>query len=287
MRHSFLPLLLILPWLLAPVVTLGANAKPKAAGADRPTGGDRAGQQPTPDQPPTDSKTDSDADKVDREKGDAEKADTEKPDADQPQPRKTGARPTSMAIISDHAGQKTLTIHFRWSLFPNASIEVRLVPGPNPKGVTVSPIYFSEHLKGKVQEELYNCLDHPGQSGRTYSFTKDNVTYKMIGRLNSLDNQGVHVQVYPEGRETLQRSSPKAPPPGTHVQALPHLEDDDKRDTNPGAAYLQLDTWAVNRDTLSLDLARDEFADSGTLFVWFFRGDQVVWDEQIRWPGYK
>jgi hypothetical protein len=36
-----------------------------------------------------------------------------------------------------------------------------------------------------------------------------------------------------------------------------------------------------------LDLARDEFAKSGTLFVWFFRGDQVVWEEQIRWPGYK
>ena len=56
---------------------------------------------------------------------------------------------------------------------------------------------------------------------------------------------------------------------------------------NPAAAYLQLDTWAVDQETLSLDLARDEFAKPGTLFVWFFRGDQVVWEEQIRWPGYK
>ncbi len=61
----------------------------------------------------------------------------------------------------------------------------------------------------------------------------------------------------------------------------------DSPDPNPAAAYLQLDTWAVDQETLSLDLARDEFAKSGTLFVWFFRGNQVVWEEQIRWPGYK
>ena len=56
---------------------------------------------------------------------------------------------------------------------------------------------------------------------------------------------------------------------------------------NPAAAYLQSDTWAVDPETLSLDLARDKFAKTGTLFVWFFRGDQVVWEEQIGWPGYK
>jgi hypothetical protein len=50
---------------------------------------------------------------------------------------------------------------------------------------------------------------------------------------------------------------------------------------------LQLDTWAVDRETLSLDLAKDEFAKSGRLYIWFFRGDQIVWEEQIRWPGYK
>ena len=192
---------------------------------------------------------------------DAESADADKVDADKPQRRKTGARPTSMAVTAEPDGLKTLTIHFRWSLFPNSSIEVRLVPGTEAKGATVTPIYFSEHLQGKVREALYTCLDHPGEGGRSYSFTKDKTVYKMIGRRNSLGNQGVHVQVHPEDS----RSSVK----------------------NPAAAFLQLDTWAVNKETLSLDLARDEFAPSGTLFVWFFRGDQVVWEEQIRWPGYK
>ena len=167
-----------------------------------------------------------------------------------------------MDIISLPGGLKTLTIHFRWSLYTKPSVEVRLVPGPELKeGIRVAPVYFSEHLKGKVREALYTCLDHPGKGGHVHSFTKDKLVYKMIGRRNSLGNQGVHVQVHPE--------------------------DDNVPNTNPAAAYLQLDTWAVDQDTLSLDLARDEFAQPGTLVVWFFRGDKVVWEERIRWPAYK
>ena len=252
MRHLFLTLLLILPLFLAPVVVLGADPKPKAAGTDQPTGGDKAGQQPAADQAPSDPKADSDADKAD-----ADKADPIRPTPTSPNRERQGSRPTSMDIIPEPGGLKTLTIHFRWSLYPNSSIEVRLVPGPpNPKGVTASPIYFSEQLKGTVHEALYTCLDHPGEGGRTHSFTKDKIVYKMIGRRNSLGNQGVHVQVHPEDSDTLQRSPPKPLPPGARVQAHPHLlEDINDPDPNPAAAYLQLDTWAVDQGTLSLDLA--------------------------------
>ncbi|MEI8374681.1 MAG: hypothetical protein WCJ35_17790 [Planctomycetota bacterium] len=247
MRHSFFPLLLILPIFLAPVVVLGADAKPKAGETSQAAGGDKF-QQPATDQAQAEPNADTD------------NADAEKVDFDKPKRPKTGARPTSIAVTSVPGGLKTVTIHFRWSLFPNASIEVRLVPGEPKEGATVTPIYFSEHLKGTVREALYTCLDHTGEGGHTHSFTKDKIVYKMIGRRNSLGKQGVHVQVHPEESD---------------------------QDANPAAAYLQLDTWAVGQETLSLDLARDEFAKSGVLFVWFFRGDQTVWEEQIRWPGYK
>jgi len=277
MRYFSLTLLLILPLTLAPAVAVAAGAKPKPAAAVRPTGGDKAPQPAAADQAPADPKADSDA----------EKADPDKTDSEKPKRRKISSRPTSMDVISLPGGLKTVNVHFRWSLYPNASIEVRLVPGANPKGITVSPIYFREHLKAPVLDALYTCLDHPGEGGRTHSFTKDKIVYKMIGRRNSLGSQGVHVSVLPEDADTLQRSPPKAPPPGARVGTLPRLGDSDSQQINPAAAFLQLDTWAVNPETLSLDLARDEFAQSGTLFVWFFRGDQVVWEEQIHWPGYK
>jgi hypothetical protein len=173
---------------------------------------------------------------------------------------KTGAKPSSIVIITQPGGLKTLTINFPWSLFPDSSIEMRLLPGSDAKGVEVTPIYFHEHLKGRVRDEFFNCLDHAEHGGQSYNFTKDKLVYTIIGRRNSLGNQGVHVQVANE---------------------VP------KKSDNPAAAYLQLDTWAIDKKTLSLDLARDEFARPGTLFVWFFRGDKSVWEEQVRWPGYK
>lgn len=255
MRHLFLPLLFSLSLFFAPAMVWGADAKPNAAAADQPTGGAEA-RQPAADQAPTEPKADEDAGRAD-----SERPDSGQDGAGKPKRQKLAARPTSMAIIPVRAGLKTLNIHFRWSLFPNSSIEVRLVPGPPQKGATVTPIYFAEHLKGTVREALYTCLDHPGASGHTYSFTKDKLVYKMIGCRNSLGSQGVHVQVQPEDSKTP--------------------------DKYPAAAYLQLDTWAVDKETLSLDLARDEFAQPGTLFVWFFRGDRAIWEEQIRWPGYR
>jgi hypothetical protein len=165
-----------------------------------------------------------------------------------------------MAIVSEPSGRKSLTIHFPWSIYPESSIEVRLVPGSETKDNEVAPVYFHEHLKGKVRDDFYDCLDHADNGGKTHSFTKDKLVYTMIGRRNSLGNQGVYVQVASE--------TPK------------------KSDA-PAAAFFQLDTWAVDKKTLSLDLARDEFTAPGTLVVWFFRGDKTVWQEEVRWDGYK
>ena len=95
---------------------------------------------------------------------------------------------------------------------------------------------------------------------KSYSFTVEKIVYNMIGRQNTIGNQGVHVQVYKQDTDPAK---------------------------DPAAAFLQLDTFAVDKDTLCLDLPRDEFAHAGTLFVWFFRGDDNVWAEQLPWPGYK
>ena len=181
-------------------------------------------------------------------------------DADDAKPRKTTTGPTAINVIPEPGGLKTLNIHFRWSLFTDSRIEVRLVPGAEDKAIAASAIYFHEHLKGKVQEDFFDCLDHLDNGGKTHSFTKDKIVYKMIGSQNKLGNQAVHVYV-----------SGETP----------------KKSDQPAAVYLQLDRWAVDKETLSLELARDEFAQPGTLFVWFFRGSKVVWEEQVRWPGYK
>jgi hypothetical protein len=238
MRKSPFPLLVSLA-LLAPGSAMAVNPSPPPAAGGSSISGDAAPNDATADR--TANPNPAGDEEIDK-------------------PRKITAGPTAIDIIPEPGGLKTLNIHFRWSLFPDSRIEVRLVPGADDKGTTVAPIYFHEQLKGNVRENFFDCLDHPDNGGKTHSFIKDKLVYKMIGRQNSLGVQAVHVCVSSE---------------------IP------KKSDKPAAVYLQLDTWAVDKGTLSLDIARDEFAQPGTLFVWFFRGSKVVWEERVRWPGYK
>jgi hypothetical protein len=124
----------------------------------------------------------------------------------------------------------------------------------------VVPVNFvGEHFKGKVQERVYKCLDGAGDLAVTDSFTKDKMVYKIIGERNSLGHPSVHVLPYNEGGAPADR---------------------------PDSVFLQLDTWAVNDRLLSLDMPREVFGKRGTLFVWFFRGDRLLWEEKVDWPGY-
>jgi hypothetical protein len=250
MRYFVLLSLAVLLLLLPPRMAVAAEPKPKSVSAGS------SDHEALPSRPETDQDA---AQKTDDAGSDA--AENGSADADSPKRPKAGAFPTSLSVVSVPGGMKAISVHFRWSLFSNSSVEVRLVPGPLRKGAAVAPVYFAEQLKDKVRHELYECLDHPGAAGRNYSFTKDSTTFEMIGRRNSLGNQGVHIEVHPD-----EHGSPKA---------------------NPAVVYLQLDTWAVGRESLTLDLPREQFSKPGTLFVWFFRGNDVVWEEQIRWPGYK
>jgi len=248
MRYFVLLLLAALPLILPPRMVCGAQPKPKSD----PTDGIVLPARPATDQNAGPPKT---------EDASSDTPEAEAASTDVPKRPKAGAVPTLIDVVSVPGGKKTLSVHFRWSLFTNSSIEVRLVPGQLRKGATVSPVYFAEELKGKVRSELYNCLDHSERGGRTYSFKRDSITFEMVGRRNSLGKQGVCVEVHPE-----EHGSEKA---------------------DPAVVFPQLDTWAVDRESLSLDLPREQFSKSGTLFVWFFRGTEVVWEEQVRWPGYR
>ena len=253
MKHFYPRFLLSCVVFLVPLTVLGADPKPEAADSKPSASGDSGNSQAaSQDQP---------------------EAKTDAADATKEKRRKNGTGPSSIDIVRMPGGLKALNIHFRWSLYPNSSVELRLVPGEEQKGETASPVYFSEHLKGKVRDSMYTCLDHTGEGGYVYSFSKDKVAYKMMGRRNSLDKQSVHVQILPEEEKGVETKPDKAAAKAENV--------------TPAAAYLQLSSWSVDAETLSLDLARDEFAKPGTLFVWFFRGDKLVWDEQLRWEGYK
>jgi hypothetical protein len=175
--------------------------------------------------------------------------------------------PTEIAVIRGRGGRKTLAIEYPWKAHQNASVEVRLVPAERAEGTFVTPLdfygQFLSHGAEKtsynvdLQAKIYRCLDH-AEEGLTETFAKDRMGFKIVGRRNSLGHPSVYVLAYNEGKTPEDRAD---------------------------VVFPQLDTWAVADNRLSLDLPPEVFARPGKLFVWFLRGDRLLWEEQVDWPG--
>ncbi len=180
----------------------------------------------------------------------------------------TKTHPTQVTIFRERGGRKALAIEYRWKVHRDASVEVRLVPAERGEGTFVTPLdFFGEYLKpsGKsksydfdLQKKIYRCLDRGGDAGLTETFNKDKMDFKIVGQRNTLGRSAVYVLAANEGK-----------PPEDRADAI----------------FLQLDSWAVDDTHLNLDLSPDIFEKPGKLFVWFLRGDRLLWEKQVDWPG--
>lgn len=207
----------------------------------------------------------------------------EAPSADKDARTKRGTPPGTAkhaSIAQQRAGKQTLMIHYLWKAHARASIEVRLAPGERAEKVLVSPLHFySDYFKGAAEEKFYRCLDGADR-GATDSYRKDKTDFKIVAERNPLGHPAA--VVFP--------INPKAPRDREH-------EDDWSR---PIIIFPLLAPWAIDDRTLSLDLPRDvsyqaesdelekrlqAFSRPGKLHVWFLRGDKVLWEEQLDWPG--
>jgi hypothetical protein len=45
--------------------------------------------------------------------------------------------------------------------------------------------------------------------------------------------------------------------------------------------------WRIDDRTLSIDFPPDYFDKPGKMRVWFLRGDKIIWDDELSWPGRK
>jgi hypothetical protein len=176
--------------------------------------------------------------------------------------------PSLVAALAGHGGRQTLAIQYRWKVHENASVEVRLVPAERAEGTFVLPVDFVGQYLGSrpkpnlaesnLQQRIYRCLDRAGDESRTDTFDKDKLSFQIVGRRNSLGRPAVYVLACNEGKPAEERAD---------------------------IVFLHLDSWAVADDRLSLDLPPEIFGKPGKLFVWFLRGNRLLWEEEVPWPG--
>jgi len=198
-------------------------------------------------------------------------AEADKPAAAEQTPgqAKKKAVPTNYAsIVQQRPGQNTLVIDYLWKVHDKTSVEVRLVPTDEAESAIVAPLYFlSEYLRGDVPKKVYHCLDAGGDHDVIESFTKDKTEFRVVGLRNSLGRPAV--MVVPRDMAVKKH--------GKEAEFVPSLR----------AVFLTLDCWAVNDRMLTLDVPREGFSKPGQLHVWFMRGERVLWEEAVAWPGRK
>jgi hypothetical protein len=196
-------------------------------------------------------------------------------------PKSMTTQAAHVSIIKERPGQVTLVVHYLWKVHAQASMEVRLLPGARAAKSTVSPLYFfSEYFQGPARQKVFRCLDH-ADGGATDSFTKDNLDFRIVGTRNSLGRSTVMVFPF----------NPKTPA---------DRQDNDAWDS-PTVLFPLLESWAVDDRTLTLDLPREvsyraerdkfertlkAFSRPGKLYVWFLRGEKVIWEDNVDWPGH-
>jgi hypothetical protein len=175
---------------------------------------------------------------------------------DRPKPR-TDAR---ISIVRQVTGQRALMIDYPWQVHAKPSVEIRLVTGDQADTSAVRPLFFvAEMMKGEVLVKVQQCLQAAFEAGTTRQVSKDGVDLDILGRRNSLGQPAVCVAA---------RTKKDDPAPGV------------------SGVFCLLDSWAKDRHTLCLDLPQEYFDKPGDLYIWFLRGDTVLWRDRADWPGY-
>lgn len=167
-----------------------------------------------------------------------------------------------VSLVQTRIGQHTLVVNYPWKVHQRPSVEVRLVTkkATDPNGAR--PLFFvDEYLKGEVSMKVYRCLDAASRTGTTERLKENGIEMEILGRRNSLGKPSVSI--------VRKISADDDPTPGS------------------AAIFCHLPAWSVNRAMLYLDLPRQYFSESGQLHVWFLRGDKVLWEQRVDWPGYE
>ena len=77
--------------------------------------------------------------------------------------------------------------------------------------------------------------------------------------------------------------------PANLKRSHPNLSPSEARRSKPavGSVFCLLDSWAIDKRQLHLDLPQEFFSQPGRIRVWFMREGAVIWAETLDWPGYK
>jgi hypothetical protein len=211
------------------------------------------------------------------------------PDAARPPDKKPAAVDRGEAfvsIIKQPTGEPILVIKYPWKRHLHPSIEVRTLDPSEVDNPLIRPLFFTHDLmKGEVTTAIYHCQDNSDKLQQTASFTKEGMNFEVFGARNLLGRPSVCVASRPAARHGVLQT-----PGGVNVEefgsdlaAIYAARTDHEPESR--AAFCLLDAWALDDDTLYLELPAKYFSKPAKIRVWLLRDKDIVWTANADWPG--
>ena len=166
-----------------------------------------------------------------------------------------------VSVEKTSAGENVLVVAYPWRVHEKTSLEVRLVTDKKDFSARIKPLRFAivrfeDEVKRRILTTFDDSIDHPSD----WTTEAGGLKWEVIGHSNHL---------------------------GHAAEWFVHTPVKDDSLVGNTVAFSPLDPWAVGDRLLMLDLPRKSFDQPGKLYVWFLRGDRIVWQEELMWPGQK
>jgi hypothetical protein len=167
--------------------------------------------------------------------------------------------PNYVSINRSSSGENMLLVKYPWSTHAKASIEVRLVTEKKDYSARAKPTRFmANYFNAETAKHVFRLEDEALKRPANEKIEAGGMKWDIIGHSNHLGQAAVWI-----------------------VNKL-----DPENDATGAAAVLcKPDPWSINDRTLLIDLPREFFDKPGKMYVWFLRGDQILWQNEVMWPG--
>ncbi len=156
-------------------------------------------------------------------------------------------------------GKPIVAIHFPWRIYSRPSIEIRWLADDEPDTAEIRPLQFvADMMKGEITSEVYAAREKAWAVAVTKTLKIHEREFEILGARNLLAKPAVTV-VFP-----ARKVGPDRP---------------------ARAVFFLLDSWAVDGQTLWLELPAEQFSQPGRIRIWFYRNDTILWWKTLVWPG--
>lgn len=162
-------------------------------------------------------------------------------------------------FIHEPNGRVLLRIHYPWNAHLRPSVEIRGLSDDDKDTGEIRPMGFvARIMKGDVTTAVYQCRNRSAETPILRKLKYKDQDFEVLGAKNRLGSGSVCV-VFPPKR--------------------------DAKNPVAWAIFPLLADWAVDQNTLVLELPEPYFAGRGRIRVWFLREGEIVWWKTVLWPG--